>query len=171
MLHLYYADQIYTTKKDLEHQFPITTPTANKPYRSTHSIPTSSCLFILSVNTFWLSCMRSSNRSLACSSLSPSFLTGRALHLRKSVATTDTNSTCDIFIPGHERGPIDQDMYVPWGGVMKTGSGELGSSQRVGLNSRESGPHVEGRVCRAIVLMYAPNGPASEEVRSSSFKV
>lgn len=60
---------------------------------------------------------------------------------------------------------------MPCGGVIRTGSGELGSSQRLGLNSRESGPHVEGRVCKAIVLMYAPNGPASEKVRSPSFSV
>ena len=60
---------------------------------------------------------------------------------------------------------------MPCGGVIKTGSGALGSSQRLGLNSRESGPHIEGRVCRAIVLTYAPKGPASEKVRSPSFRV
>jgi hypothetical protein len=129
-------------------------------YRFAHSSNTSPGLPICNVNTGRLSCTKPSTRRLASCTLSPSLTTGLAVHLRKSVATTATNSTCDIFCPGHVRGPTDQGRYVPRGGVTSSGCApsSTGRSQRAGLNARASGPQVEGEVCRAIVLTWTAQG-------------
>lgn len=64
------------------------------------------------------------------------------------VDMTATNSTCDILMPGHARGPPDHGMNVPL-----TGS-TLDSleSQRVGRKESASDPHIFESTCMEAPL-------------------
>lgn len=129
--------------------------------RLDHFKNTSSGLFICSVSLGWLSIINCTRPSLACSIVPPDGITGLTVQAWKSVAITVTNSTWDIFWPGHTRGPPDQARKIPRSGVLNSACPTSLSplNHREGLNIVESAPQNEGLVCRQALFTYTVHGP------------
>ena len=110
------------------------------------------------------------NALLPSGSLSPFMSTGLTRYCRNKHANTATNSTWENLRPTHSRGPPAHGMNVPGAGSRKVSSccccgGWDGwmlllllvlVSQRLGRQSRASGPQVWGSVWRAVTLMLMP---------------
>jgi hypothetical protein len=102
-----------------------------------------------------LSSISSLKNSLDSSSPCPFRGAGSTCSRPNSVEMTVTNSTCDIFWPGHTRGPPDHAMKVPRSGVISWESAPRtapGRSQREGRKSWASGPQEARSLCRPALL-------------------
>ena len=130
----------------LEHAMTI----ERRVHLRTHFKSTSRGFLTCNVILGWLFSTTFPSLSLAMPSVSPGFCAASTLQLAKISLMTLTNSTCAIFEPGQERGPLEKGINVPLGGLIKVSPadpGEGAAIQRVGRKTRGSGPYRVGETC------------------------
>ena len=94
------------------------------------------------------------NRSLACSSVSPTRLAGCTSQSINSLEMAAVNSTWLKRLPGQARGPDDHPANSTLSGIAKVSFPAAPGSliQRLGLNSFTSEPQVAGSKCKPFRL-------------------